>query len=370
MSSADPQQAAQQVFTAFHQTPFAIAGMKDRFYTVASADATVAFSDSAMAIDPGNPTLIGEEIAASIEFFKKIKFKYIEQESKETFLKLMLAEEPLQIDEAENDKLAEENRRSKEKLKRAKTELDQLKEELIKVADEVSSDHDQLTQDIQQAEHFSKEIREIELELSRLRQSVPLVDRMTIDEANEILDNQIIAMQMIADDGDAQVRNVEEAKREVANLMKEVDRLEPERKKDEARVKTAQTSRLTEDGESLRVENICQWYSTQLTTHKDLLCLQSITPGTGPNGKNELNLTYSIPLLSSSNTSGVSGGINHRGRGGQISEVVKEETITLVLIFQPGTNGALLDGTLVNSDMDISELVTEAQRAGDVAGLL
>ena len=46
-------------------------------------------------------------IALLQEFFKKIKFKYLEQEAKETFLKLILAEDPVQIDREDNNRLGE-----------------------------------------------------------------------------------------------------------------------------------------------------------------------------------------------------------------------------------------------------------------------
>jgi hypothetical protein len=72
------------------------------------------------------------------EFFKKIKFKYLEQEAKETFLKLILADDPEQIDREDNDRLEVENRRSKDVLKAAKVELGGLKEEVERVAEEVA----------------------------------------------------------------------------------------------------------------------------------------------------------------------------------------------------------------------------------------
>jgi len=46
-------------------------------------------------------------LALPQEFFKKIKFKYLEQEAKETFLKLILAEDPVQIDREDNNRLGE-----------------------------------------------------------------------------------------------------------------------------------------------------------------------------------------------------------------------------------------------------------------------
>lgn len=73
------------------------------------------------------------------EFFKKIKFKYLEQEAKETFLKLILADDPEQIDREDNDRLEEENRRSKGLLKAAKLELGQLKEDVGQIAQEVAT---------------------------------------------------------------------------------------------------------------------------------------------------------------------------------------------------------------------------------------
>lgn len=44
------------------------------------------------------------------EFFKKIKFKYLEQEAKEAFLRLILAEDPVQIDREDNNRLGELDR--------------------------------------------------------------------------------------------------------------------------------------------------------------------------------------------------------------------------------------------------------------------
>jgi hypothetical protein len=40
--------------------------MKEKFLAQAQSDLTQAFSDSAMASDPGNPTLVGEEISAQV----------------------------------------------------------------------------------------------------------------------------------------------------------------------------------------------------------------------------------------------------------------------------------------------------------------
>lgn len=88
---------------AFHSQPFHIAQMRDKFTAQAQSDLTSTYSDSAMAQDPSNPTLLAEEIAAEVDFFKKIKFKYREQEAKESFLKLILADHPEQIDQAENE---------------------------------------------------------------------------------------------------------------------------------------------------------------------------------------------------------------------------------------------------------------------------
>ena len=54
------------VLSDFHSTRFHIATMKDKFQAQAQSDLTQTFSDSAMAQDPGNPTLVEEEISAQI----------------------------------------------------------------------------------------------------------------------------------------------------------------------------------------------------------------------------------------------------------------------------------------------------------------
>lgn len=78
-------------------------------------------------------------VTSSQEFFKKIKFKYLEQEAKETFLKLILAEDPVQIDREDNNRLELENAESKHTLKQAKHELDALRNQVSRVAEEVAT---------------------------------------------------------------------------------------------------------------------------------------------------------------------------------------------------------------------------------------
>lgn len=57
------------------------------------------------AADAHRPRSIHSSLVQAQEFFKKIKFKYLEQEAKETFLKLILAEDPVQIDREDNNRL-------------------------------------------------------------------------------------------------------------------------------------------------------------------------------------------------------------------------------------------------------------------------
>lgn len=107
--------------------------------------------------------------------------------------------------------------------------------------------HTQLSNDIQEAELLTREIAEMELELARLRTTVPVneasytfsslpseamltrfltsIQRLTTDEANDLLDAQIVEIQTLSDEVQAQSTRVDETKRELAKLAKEVRNL-------------------------------------------------------------------------------------------------------------------------------------------------
>ncbi|KAL7416379.1 hypothetical protein BDY24DRAFT_379560 [Mrakia frigida] len=360
------QQQAQDVLSEFHSTRFHIATMKDKFQAQAQSDLTQTFSDSAMAQDPGNPTLVEEEISAQIEFFKKIKFKYLEQEAKETFLKLILAEDPVQIDREDNNRLEEENKESKAILKASKIELDALRNEVGRVAEEVATGHAQLTNEVQETDQLSKEIREMELELARLRTTVPVSERMTITEANELLDNQIMEIQTLADEVESKSAKVDETKRELGRLVKVVDRLGPERAKEELRVKNALASRSNVDGDTKRIESICKWYTSLLSLHKSYLSIESITTS----GPNDLRITWDLPTPPPPPPPKNSRNVAPPPTKGT-------EPVTLLLSFDStsvagggGGGGLLVDGSLIGSTLDISEAVMQALPGNDVQGLV
>lgn len=85
------------------------------------------------------PTSIKDELGHLKEFSSKLKFQYLEQETRDKFLRLMLIEREQNITQAEVDALVEQNRRQKQSLKDIKTEMYSLIKSSEAVAEEVIS---------------------------------------------------------------------------------------------------------------------------------------------------------------------------------------------------------------------------------------
>lgn len=70
-----------------------------------------------------DPTTVKEELAHLKEFSSKLKFQYLEQETRDKFLRLMLMEKDQNISQKDIEELVEQNAKEKKALKQLKTEM-------------------------------------------------------------------------------------------------------------------------------------------------------------------------------------------------------------------------------------------------------
>lgn len=77
-----------------------------------------------------NPSILSADLAHYQELFSKLRFSYVEQVTKERFLRAITAEQPELVDAAENAEFEQRLKQDKSQLKERKVEVRELIREL------------------------------------------------------------------------------------------------------------------------------------------------------------------------------------------------------------------------------------------------
>ncbi|KAK8870084.1 hypothetical protein IAR55_000654 [Kwoniella newhampshirensis] len=307
---------------------------RDRFQERALRDVTMSSNDSAMTMDPTNPVLVREEMESQKDYFRRLKFTYLEQEAKRHFLASITGTEPQRVEPGENEEREIVNAEKKASLKSTKSAIEEMRTRTVQLAEDNAKKHVEMSQQLSEAQALQKHIRDMELELARIKATHPPENRMTIAQANETLDAQILEMERLTDAIASTQSQADSTRDEVAKVAKELQRLSRDREREEARAKEVREGR--EAGDT-KVDEICRWFTSSLAFYRSLLGIQSVKAVS----ENELHLEYDGP----------------------------DGPVVLALIFDDLTK-RFIDGRLIGNDMDISEAVGIAAGSNDVPGLV
>lgn len=133
-----------------------------------------------------NPTSINEEINFKKELFSKLKFQYLEQETREKFLRAILENPPLYVEQLDIDKKIESNVELKRDLKKLKQKQKELEVELTVLALEVLELHEVFQGKARATELMLEEIEEMEREFKVLSEANGVVSEyVKFEQDNE-----------------------------------------------------------------------------------------------------------------------------------------------------------------------------------------
>lgn len=105
--------------------------------SMSTAASTFASAMDASTLKLSDPNAIKDELAHLKEFFSKLKFQYLEQETRDKFLRLLLIDNDATVDQDDVDELVVSNAESKKKLKSLKDQMLALIRESEDIAEEV-----------------------------------------------------------------------------------------------------------------------------------------------------------------------------------------------------------------------------------------
>ncbi|KAI0031863.1 hypothetical protein K488DRAFT_78826 [Vararia minispora EC-137] len=289
---------------------------------------------------PGPPNVAEADASAQMEFVKKLKFKYLEEYSKDKYIKYIVNDDPPEITAADNDKLQAANVPRKEALKTKKIQLAERWSDLKSLAPLVEQDYQKARNLANEVVAHAKDNFDSRLSLFRLRQTYPQ-PRYTVATAEEKLTVQVDEMQAVEDERQQGAQRVAEKKDKLKAAAKDVDRLRTERADLEQQVR-AQSRNKGDDDE---INALYEWYTNALVFHRSLMGLED----SHSVSENELCLAYNIyPLLNRKN----------------------QVKVTINLIFFPNSR-QLANVQIQGIDgVDTEALTNNYMHANDVPGLI
>jgi hypothetical protein len=113
-----------------------------------------------------------------------------------------------------------------------------------------------LTERMTEAQALYKQIKDMELEMQRMRAAHPVENRMTITQAEVLVEQYEKEMIDSTTEADEAMEEIEAVRVKAARAAKDVQRLAKDREREEARAREVREGR--EEGDT-RVDELCHW---------------------------------------------------------------------------------------------------------------
>ncbi|RPB01462.1 hypothetical protein L873DRAFT_1803678 [Choiromyces venosus 120613-1] len=168
--------------------------------TAAFPDATTRSSDASDSLSSNTPTpaALQADLSHYKELFSKLRFSYLEQVTKEKFLRAITEDAPLVVEAGENEELEEGLLVAKGELRKSKREVEGILAELEGLSRRLVDDHKTILSQISQATTLPQQTEEMEVEIAALENEqnpyttcengmpkLPLSDTLTLISAHE-----------------------------------------------------------------------------------------------------------------------------------------------------------------------------------------
>ncbi len=218
--------------------------------------------------DPTPATLLAD-LTHYKDLFSKLRFSYLEQVTKEKYLRSIVGDPPLLVNHKENVELEEKLAVVKAELKEKKVEVDQLVEEMEDTARELAGRWEGVQEQMAELENLPGKVQNLEDTIAQLqaqlsereglepRSSDPR-QNLSLDETNALiagqkerakeLDRQIAAIQRALP---AKMRECEVVEGELEGF---------ERRRNEAAQQASEARRIKEEGGRDELEEKGRWY--------------------------------------------------------------------------------------------------------------
>ncbi|BCS22862.1 uncharacterized protein APUU_31087S [Aspergillus puulaauensis] len=232
-------------------------------------------SSDVSAVDAPSPASLEADLTHYKELFSKLRFSYVEQVTKEKFLRAIVGDPPLVVGHNENVELETQLAEVKAELKARKEEVRSMIEEMEKMSRDLATRYKNVQLQMAELATLPESIENLESTIAALRakqvansntsssQNLPLPATLSLLEEREA---ELAALnRQIATAQNALPRKTREAE----TMERELNILE--RRKSEAIMQAREAQRKKQEGESDGLEEAGRWYRSAEEALKKLV---------------------------------------------------------------------------------------------------
>ncbi|KAI0808823.1 hypothetical protein GGR55DRAFT_186481 [Xylaria sp. FL0064] len=229
-------------------------------------------------LDATTPASLEADLTHYRELFAKLRFSYVEQVTKEKFIRAIVGDPPLIVSSQENIELEKQNLEAKATLKALKTEVADMVTELEKKAKDLSKKYEKVKTETAKLEELPAKLDELESAVAKLRANqtsglnpnpelnLPLAKTLQLVDARkrerDELDRQLEQLQS----------QVPRKKKELERLQAELQPLETKRQNSMAAAKEAKRRKEAAlGGVEDDLEERGRWYRAAEASLKQML---------------------------------------------------------------------------------------------------
>ena len=226
-----------------------------------------------------NPANLAADLQHYRDLFSKLRFSYLEQVTKEKYLRGIVGDPPILVSHQDNVLLEEELAVKKAGLKAKKQEVEDLVKNMEHNAKELASKFDQVESGTREMERLVPEVRQLEERKAELDRQLD-DKRMRFAQTGEGADSdggevnprmqlslaqtEELVQQRARENQELDTR-IAELQRQLPAKMRECETAEKdlemlERRRDEAAAMAREARRVKEEGGRDRVEELGRWY--------------------------------------------------------------------------------------------------------------
>ncbi|KAI9143767.1 hypothetical protein BKA69DRAFT_1058876 [Paraphysoderma sedebokerense] len=222
---------------------------------------------------PLNPKYAENEVEYFQALFSQLKFNYLEQDTKEKFLKQVLTDIPIIMDSDEVATVENEIANKKRSLKSKKDIMNHLKALILDTATDLGDASDKLHEDIALAKALLQAIENLTSERRLIEESSATHDRSQLERAENELHQETSKLMDASNNLEQLQSETDQLAIELERLQNEIDHLKAE---NESARSAANSAALASANKNDDVQHLCSWYSELAELYWKMLGIQSI----------------------------------------------------------------------------------------------
>lgn len=235
-----------------------------------------------------NPNLLQQEIQKHVEQFENMKVTYLEQETKEKFLRSIISDPPVLIEQSNVEEIEQENKQKKQKLKHQKAQVDEIQSQLESLSKQLCSDYDDLKAKSQEAVEMTEEMEIMQREIDQLTKQEEELELPALEDPDMNLPAP--ELNRLAEEYGKQKDEIDNALKELStesiphsqqeynDLKEEISRLEQEKTTAERSAEEMVKLREQEMQKGkIHNETTAQWYKSLITILEKIWGIKQFT---------------------------------------------------------------------------------------------